>query len=71
MLSFLFCHSLPQKDCTTGAVRLNTNRNQRGSQLGRVEVCNNNAWGTVCDDDWGFKDGLVTCRQLGYRGVGE
>ena len=51
-------------------MRLNTNRNQRGSQLGRVEICNNNNWGTVCDDDWGFKDGLVTCRQLGFRGVG-
>ena len=51
-------------------MRLNYNRNQVDSNRGRVEVCNDHQWGTVCDDDWGFKDGLVTCRQLGWRGVG-
>ena len=58
-------------ECENGAVRLNTNRNARGSAAGRVEVCNLHSWGTVCDDDWGFKDGLVVCRQLGWRGVGK
>ena len=28
-------------------------------------MCHNNAWGTVCDDDWSRNDGIVACCQLG------
>ena len=47
--------------CNQGAIRL-----QGGtSTQGRVEICYNNIWGTVCDDFWGTIDAVVACRQLG------
>lgn len=49
--------------CTTGAIRLAGGSN---SNEGRVEVCSNNAWGTVCDDFWSVVDAAVACRQLGF-----
>ena len=48
--------------CTHGNVRLVDGTT---SSEGRVEICNNGIWGTVCDDDWSTNDAHGVCRQLG------
>ena len=53
--------------CRTNQLRL------RGGNIpneGRVEICINDVWGTVCDDLWSSTDATVVCRQLGYSTQG-
>ena len=53
----------PSDVCALGDIRLVGAGDVR---LGSVEVCLDNEWGTVCDDQWDNIDGTVVCGQLGY-----
>ena len=53
--------------CNNGDLRL------AGSSVptqGRVELCWNETWGTICDELWSTNDANVACRQLGYAASG-
>ena len=54
--------------CVNGSVRL---VGGNSSLEGRVEVCVNGSFGTVCDDSWNFYDAIVVCRELGHSTIGE
>ena len=49
--------------CYSGAVRLAGGPNRAE---GRVEVCSNNTWGTVCDVGWDENDAVPACRSAGF-----
>ena len=58
----------PNANCTTGDVRL---RGGASDNEGRVEICYDNHWGALCDNDWDNNDAAVVCRQLGLSTEGE
>lgn len=52
--------------CDDGELRL---VNGAAENLGRLEICYDNIWGSVCDDQFGRNEAIVVCRQLGYTNV--
>lgn len=53
--------------CQNGAVRL---VGSSDPLQGRVEVCVNQTWGTICEDFWDTNDTSVVCKQLGFAAEG-
>lgn len=35
---------------------------------GKVEICRDGLWGSLCNDKWDHREAAVVCRQLGYNG---
>ena len=54
--------------CTNGTLRL---VNGSSTNEGRLEICINGCWGTICDDSWTNANAQVACRQLGYSTTGK
>lgn len=61
MLSSLVDLDLVPLNCVDGDVRL---VDSNTSQEGRLQVCFNRVWGTVCDDRFDSDDARVVCSQL-------
>ena len=70
IFSFVTLNCLFHTGCVHGDIRLTGTGSGISSTAGRVEVCLNNRWGTVCDDLWGVLDARVVCRQMGYSTSG-
>ena len=70
MLSHIVVNAsnVPTGSCKYGDVRL---ANGSDSSEGRVEICINNEWGTVCDDLWSDNNADVVCRQVGDYSSGQ
>ena len=58
----------PSYTCTNGHVRL---VGGDSSSEGRVEICHDNHYGSVCNDGWGQEEAEVVCRQLGFQRKGK
>ena len=58
--------------CERGDIRLAGDLDLRGgsNMVGRVEICVDEVWGTVCDDWFTTEDATVACRQLGFYDQG-
>ena len=69
--------SLFTATCRDGDVRLMTGDTDESYYIkdelarGRVEVCVDERYGTVCDNLWDYEDASVTCAQLGFSPYGK
>ena len=61
-------HLFSIANCTGGEMRLVDGFTYRE---GRVEVCVDGRWGTVCGEGWGDTEAGLVCARLGFPGQGE
>lgn len=59
--------NVEQSNCTDGDIRVVDGVSENE---GRIEVCYNHVWGTVCNNSWSSVDASVFCGQLGYQPFG-
>ena len=57
---------MPVDYCSTGGMRLVGGETEAE---GRLELCNNNRWGTVCGNEWTDNHTAVVCRHLGFSDI--
>ena len=59
-----FLSDAAEQSCSeVGKVRLANGTNSEG----RVEICINNRWGTICAYNWDIRQARVACRELGFE----
>ena len=66
----IFCYAV-NRSCTDvqeGSVRLVSGLS---ANEGRVEICNDGQWGTICNSGWDYRDTQVVCHQLGFTHLGK
>ena len=57
--------------CNDGDLRLVASNGSLSTDgMGRVEICVEEVWGTICDDMWDNLDAQVACSGLGYSRFG-
>lgn len=61
-----------QDPCTVDG-QLRFERFSISTTAGRVEICRNSVWGSICVDNnqvaWSEKNAQVACRELGFSGA--
>ena len=63
------CKPIAEPDsCEEGAVRMVDGIIERE---GRVEICKNGVWGSVCDQSWDKTDAHIVCQEMGYPELGK
>ncbi len=62
------CSHTANDECNTGSIEL---VDGVFHNKGRVEICFNNVWGTVCSEGWTERDAGHVCARLGYPEEGK